>query len=76
MIKRATFHVVPAMDGWVIKKNGIKKFLKNFTKKDSAIKFAKRLAKHAKLGQLIIHKKNGRIQTEYTYGADPRRTRG
>lgn len=26
--------------------------------------------------QLVIHGKNGRIQREYTYGADPRRSKG
>lgn len=26
--------------------------------------------------QLVIHKKNGRIQTEHTYGNDPRRSKG
>jgi hypothetical protein len=28
------------------------------------------------LSQLVVHGKNGKIQTEYTYGADPRRTKG
>ena len=28
------------------------------------------------LGQVVVHGKDGRIQTEYTYGADPRRSKG
>ena len=39
MHKRVTFHVIPATEGWAIKKNG-------------------------------------KIQLEYTYGADPRRSKG
>lgn len=26
--------------------------------------------------QVVIHKKDGKIQTEYTYGLDPRRSKG
>lgn len=28
------------------------------------------------LSQLVVHGKDGRIQTEHTYGADPRRSKG
>ena len=32
---------------------------------------AKELAKKQVLGQVIIHKEDGTIQTEHTYGKDP-----
>lgn len=45
-----------------------------------AILFARRSAKsvHAAggLAQVVIHKRNGRIATEWTYGADPARSKG
>lgn len=39
--------------------------------KKCAIARASELAKKAKLGQVVIHGRNGRIQKEYTYGKDP-----
>ena len=41
--------------------------------KAEAVQKTKELAKAAPLGQIKIHKGNGQIQTEYTYGQDPRR---
>ncbi len=45
------------------------------TKKE-AISKAKVLAKGFTKSQIIIHKKNGKIQIEYTYGKDPRISKG
>ena len=47
-----------------------------FATKAEAVDAAKREAKAATLGQVVVHKKVGGIQTEYTYGRDPRRTKG
>ena len=47
-----------------------------FTTKTRAVAAGKKQAKAGGLGQLIIHKKTGGIQTEHTYGSDPRRTKG
>lgn len=44
--------------------------------KTEAIQRVRELAKKATLGQAKIHKKDGRFQTEWTYGKDPRRTKG
>jgi hypothetical protein len=45
-----------------------------FTKE--AIAGAKALAKRSGLGQVRVHGGDGDIEAEYTYGEDPRRTRG
>ncbi len=72
--KRAVYFVSSQPDGcWKVTKQGQKKTLKSFTKKGPAIKLGRRLAKKGKLGQLKIKKRDGKIQTEYTYGEDPRR---
>lgn len=77
MQKRAVFHIIVVKDkGWAVKKKGVKKPVKSFTSKVNAVKAGKRLAKHTRLGQLIVHKKNGKIQTEYTYKKDPKRYKG
>jgi hypothetical protein len=44
--------------------------------KPPAVTAARRAAKAAPLGQVKIQKQNGRLQTEYTYGRDPRRRKG
>jgi uncharacterized protein DUF2188 len=43
--------------------------------KEEAIERGRALAK-ARKGQLIIHKTDGKIETEYTYGHDPRNVPG
>ena len=48
----------------------------SFTTKTRAVAAGKKQAKAGGNGQLVIHKKTGGIQTEYTYGADPRRRKG
>jgi len=47
-----------------------------FSKKSDAIARAKELGKKAKLGQVVVHGVDGKIQTEYTYGNDPRDIKG
>ena len=47
-----------------------------FATKKAALDAAKREAKAAGLGQVVVHTKVGGIQTEYTYGKDPRRSKG
>lgn len=74
--RRMTFHVVPGDDGWVVKKAGAKAALETYRLKKDAIEAGKQLAKQPKKGQLVIHKKDGTIQTEYTYGDDPAKTKG
>ncbi len=73
MAKRKVIHVV-------FKKNEGKWLLRggagSFATKAKAVAAGKKQAKAGGLGQLIIHTKIGGIQTEYTYGADPRRSRG
>lgn len=62
--------------GWNVKSQGAEKAAANFEDKADAISKAKDIAKNAPLGQVIIQGKNGVIQTEYTYGKDPEKTRG
>jgi hypothetical protein len=50
--------------------------LQHFDRKSDGIAAAKERAKAAPLGQVVIHGKDGKIEREYTYGADPRRTKG
>lgn len=73
MAKRRVIHVV-------FKKNVGKWELRGgdgtFSTKTRAVAAGKKQAKASGLGQLVIHKKTGGIQTEHTYGSDPRPTKG
>lgn len=74
---RKVYHVVPGpKGGWLVKEEKNKNPSARADRKPEAVARAKELAKKAKLGQVIVHKKNGQIQTEYTYGKDPRSTKG
>lgn len=61
---------------WEVKRERKETPEKRFDRKEDAIEAGKRLGKEASLGQLIIHDQRGIIQTEYTYGKDPRDTPG
>ena len=73
--QRQIFHVVPYVNGWELRLGGSDAehgLLGAWDHKELAIERAKELAKDAELGQVIVHGEDGRIQDEFTYGADPR----
>jgi hypothetical protein len=45
-------------------------------RKSDAINDARERAQAGALGQVVIHGKDGKIEREYTYGADPRKSKG
>lgn len=72
MAKRKVYHVTKnSGGGWDVKKEGSQKASNNFSTKQEAVQRGKELAKNAPLGQIKIHKNNGKFQTEHTYGQDP-----
>lgn len=77
MPKRQVYHVTKAKQGgWnVLKEGGQRASLHTETKAEAIMK-GRDLAKQPPLGQLKIHKADGTIQTEYTYGKDPRNIPG
>jgi hypothetical protein len=72
-MKRKVIHVTyrNAEDRWTLKGGD-----GSFDTKAEAVDAAKRQAKSAALGQVVIHSKIGGIQTEHTYGRDPRDRKG
>lgn len=69
---RNVYHVINnPTGGWDIKKEGGQRSSGHFTTKDKAIDRGKELAKSGNRGQIKIHKQDGKIQTEHTYGGDP-----
>ena len=76
--QRKCYHVTfnRKTETWEMKLKGAKCASARSPRKTDAVARAKELAKKAKLGQVIVHKQDGKIQTEYTYGADPKRSKG
>jgi len=74
--KRKVFHVVPSGDRWQV----VYERFDDCEDKKEALEIAKFMAKeiHAMggLSQIKVHGKDGKIQTEYTYGKDPKRHKG
>jgi len=64
--------VTPRTDGdWNVREENASRASSNHDTKADAIARAKELANKHALGQVIIHKQDGTIQTEHTYGKDP-----
>ena len=77
MPKRKTYHVTPRTNGgWDVKEENASRVSSRHDTKAEAIARAKELAKKQTHGQVIIHKQDGTIQTEHTYGDDPHPPRG
>ena len=73
--ERLVYHVVPNSSGerWVVSQENAE-FRKEFDTKDEAVEFAKERARAAELGQIKVHKQDGNMEYENTYGEDPRRS--
>ncbi len=75
--ERVTYHVVSNHGGgWNVKKENARRASVSADTKQEAINRARELAKAQELGQVIVHRSDGLIQTEWTYGQDPERHRG
>lgn len=72
---RTVYHVVPdaSGDGWVVSQER-GDFRREFQKKDEAVDFAKERARGQEPSQVKVHKADGNMEYESTYGEDPRRS--
>ena len=70
--RRTIYDVSPSGEGdWKVKRRGTDRADSVFENKQDAVDRGRELAKAQKPGQLVIHKSNGKIQTEHTYEKDP-----
>ncbi|MEN6537882.1 MAG: DUF2188 domain-containing protein [Bryobacteraceae bacterium] len=77
MAKRTVYHVAPTEEGWKVEKEHAQRASATADTKAEAIARAVELAKNASgLSQVKIHKGNGVIESERTYGADPEKYPG
>ncbi len=77
---RESFHSVPDPDGlgWAVKKDGetVSRHRKQETSEAAAVSAGHKAKDSGGLGQAVLHKKDGTIREERTYGDDPKRTPG
>lgn len=65
-----TRHVVPNSEGgWDSKRGGAKRASKHFERKQDAVDYSRELSKKQKT-ELVIHKKDGKIQRKDSHGND------
>lgn len=72
---REVYHVVPdaSAERWVVSQEN-NDFRREFDRKEDAVDFAKNKARSAALGQVKVHKLDGNMEYESTYGNDPDRS--
>ena len=76
-MKRKVYHVVPDERGWCVRRGRARYMDTWHPRKVQATARARSLAiVSGMLAQVVVHGRNGKIQFEWTYGKDPRRTRG
>lgn len=63
-------HVVPHENGWAVRREGSERVSTVTRTKDHAISLSLDIAERAR-GGVVIHRENGTIQEERTYGDDP-----
>ncbi|MER3497442.1 MAG: hypothetical protein C4308_01780 [Chitinophagaceae bacterium] len=71
--ERVVYHVGPDASGerWVVSQ-GNAEFRREFNRKEEAERFAKDRARQERLAQVKVHKADGNMDYESTYGGDPR----
>lgn len=69
--KRVVYHVVYEGGTWKAKREGGQQASVTGDTKKEVIDQARRLAKNNLPSQVIVHKTDGTIQTEWTYDDDP-----
>jgi hypothetical protein len=75
--KRHVYDVKRSGDDWAVKERGGARSVGNFDTKDKAVDRARDVARNnPEPAQVVIHKENGRIQTEHTYKKDPNPPKG
>ena len=66
-----THHVIPAPDGgWSVIKGGFSRASRRFDDKNEAVDWARQVSINQK-SELVIHKRDGTIQSKDSYGNDP-----
>jgi len=72
---RTVYHVVPnsSANEWVISRENDDRFREQYRTKEEAVNAAKARARSEEPSQVKVHRSDGNMEYESTYGQDPRR---
>jgi Uncharacterized protein conserved in bacteria (DUF2188) len=75
---RKVFHSSMTKNGWVVTEGGetVSRHSNQKANEAAAIAAGRKAHEDGGLGQAVLHKANGEIREERTYGKDPERTPG
>lgn len=65
---KTVFHVAPHEDGWKVEAEGAKAPTSLHATKEEALTAARETAKKAEPSQVVVHRMDGTIQTQFGYG--------
>jgi len=77
-LKRTVFHSSLTKTGWVVREGGetVSRHRSQKESEAAAIAGGRKANRDGGLGQAVLHKSDGTIREERTYGKDPERTPG
>ena len=76
-MSRTKYRITPTDDGkWKVKRDGAKRADSIYEDKVDAVARGRELGHGNKTAQLVVHGRDGKIQTEHTYERDPLPPRG
>lgn len=70
MAKATNIHVVPRIDGWIVRKEGTIRATSVHQTQRDAVDAARKIARNES-GELVIHGRDGRIRDRDSYATDP-----
>lgn len=76
MGQKPTRHVVPASGVWKVKTEGASRAMSVHATQTEALAAAAAAARASGAGSVVVHRPDGTIREERTYGPDPARTKG
>lgn len=68
MPARRTWHVLPHDRGWQVRADGAKRATAVMARKNEAQRRARELARRNEPSQVVVHKTDGSVQRQNTYG--------
>ena len=69
-VERKVYHVTPHDEGWKVVMEGAETPVSTHTTKDEAMTAAREVAKKTEPSQVVVHKMDGTIQTQFGYGEE------
>lgn len=73
---RTVYRVLPDGNEWIVRRDGADRADSRHPTKEPAVNRARALCLNNMPSQLVVHRRDGTIEYEYTYGNDPYPPRG